>query len=122
MYGKNFCALWRSALSADDREGYVRMWSDSPMWGNPENCSRREAVNDAVGHIWDVAHMNVKAICKVTGMTQAALAQRFCINKRTVESWCGSQTRECPDHVRLLMAEALGILDRAELNTLMEMK
>lgn len=64
-----------------------------------------------LGQIWDAAHMDVRAICKAAGLSQVALAQRFCIPLRTVQNWCNGQ-RPCADYIRLMIAEALDIIQR----------
>lgn len=59
---------------------------------------------------WEAAHMSVKDICKAVGLTQAGLAQRFCIPKRTVEDWCRG-VRTCAPYIRLMMCELLGLIE-----------
>lgn len=105
---KTFYLLWGEALNASDRDIYVSEWSTSSIW--PENAELLE-IAGKLGQIWDTAHMSVKDICKATSMTQAALAQRFCIPKRTVEDWCRGIAK-CADYTRLMMAECLGLLER----------
>lgn len=108
MSNNDFYMLWGEALQTSDRDVYVAEWSTSSIW--PEDADLLETAGK-LGEIWDVAHMSVKNICKAAGMTQAALAQRFCIPKRTVEDWCRGIAK-CADYIRLMMAEALGILER----------
>ena len=60
---------------------------------------------------WDAAHMDVKSICRAAHLTQAALAARFGIPKRTVENWC-SGANKCPDYTRRMMCECLGLLEK----------
>ena len=108
MSDKNFYQLWGEALTSTDRDFYVSEWSTSSLF--PEDSDLLENA-EYLGKLWDVAHMSVKGICKAAGLTQAALAQRFCIPKRTVEDWCGER-RACSDYIRLMMAECLGLLSR----------
>lgn len=110
---KNFYLLWGDALQSDNRDRYVSEWSTSSIWGLPEELSDDDLLGaaDKLGQIWDIAHMSVKGICQAAGLTQAALAQRFCIPLRTVEDWSRG-ARKCPDYIRLMMAEALGIITR----------
>ena len=108
MSDKDFYQLWGEALTSTDRDLYVSEWSTSSIF--PEDSDLLENA-EYLGHLWDVAHMSVKDICKAAGFTQAALAQHFCIKKRTVENWCGGANK-CPDHTRLMMAECLGLLTR----------
>lgn len=72
-----------------------------------------EPVLPVPADVWDAAHMDVKSICRAAGLTQAALAARFGIPKRTVENWC-SGANKCPDYTRRMMCELLGLLSRPE--------
>lgn len=106
-----FNTLWAEALTTADRDAYVSDWALSSIWGDdPESEIPAERIA-YLGQIWDTARMSVKAICKAAGLTQAALAQRFCVPKRTVENWC-SGVSKCPDYTRLMMCELLGIVKR----------
>jgi DNA-binding transcriptional regulator YiaG len=106
-----FSILWAEALDATDRDAYVSDWALSSIWeDDPESEIPQERV-DYLRQIWDGAHMSVKEICKTVGLTQAGLAQRFCIPKRTVEDWCRGVSK-CPDYTRLMMMELLGLIRR----------
>lgn len=113
MTDKQFYLVWGEALVAGDRDTYVSDWATSSVWGMPEDLTDEEllAVADKLGNIWDAAHMGVKDICKAAGLTQAGLAQHFCIPKRTVEDWC-RRIAKCADYTRLMMIEGLGLLER----------
>ncbi|MBR2047148.1 MAG: helix-turn-helix transcriptional regulator [Oscillospiraceae bacterium] len=60
---------------------------------------------------WDAAHMSVKHICRAAGLTQTAAGQRFGIPWRTFSDWCRGVSK-CPDYIRLMMCELLGIFHR----------
>ena len=53
----------------------------------------------------------VKQICKMAGMTQSAMAERFGIPWRTFSNWC-RETNECPIYTKLMMQEILGLYRR----------
>lgn len=117
MSNHDFYTLWGAALVAADRDVFVVDWSTSSIWGCPEDLTDDELLRiaDYCGTMWDAAHMSVRQIKDTVGMTQAQLAERFCIPKRTVENWCaagGKESRNCPDYVRLMILEALGIITR----------
>lgn len=61
--------------------------------------------------VWDTAHMSITDIRKSAGLTQANMATRFEIAKRTIENW-DSGVSKCPIHTRLMMAELLGLIER----------
>ena len=105
-----FSALWADALTHTDRDAYVSRWMLSSIWGDdPESDISQDHI-DYLGRIWDVAHMTVAQIRATTGLTQGDFAERFCLSRRTVEDW--ESRNKCPNHIRLMMAEILGIIER----------
>lgn len=57
------------------------------------------------------APLTVREICAAASLTQAALAARFGIPKRTVEDWCRGVAK-CAPYIRLMMMECLGLIKR----------
>ncbi|WP_291235931.1 helix-turn-helix domain-containing protein [Frisingicoccus sp.] len=102
-----FAKLWKDALDQSDKELYIAEYG-YPEWFD-EISEDPDVVVDTLGNIHDVASMSVKDMVKKSGMSQAKFAEKFCIPKRTVESWCMGE-RSCPDYVRLMMARLLGYL------------
>lgn len=105
---KDYSTIWGEALAAPDRDMYVSEWSTSSIWTDGDDLLEVAAY---LGQLWDVAHMSVRDIRTAAGLTQAAMASRFCIPQRTIEDWCAGK-RTPPDYVRLMMAEALGLIRR----------
>lgn len=68
-------------------------------------------IADYLFRLWDAAHMSFQTVRTNAGLTQAGMAMRFCMPRRTVENWC-SGDRPVPDYVRLMMMEALGLVSR----------
>ena len=64
---------------------------------------------DALGNIWDVAHLTVRDIRQHLGLTQAAFAERFCIPRRTVENW-ERKGGHIPQYNILAYADITGML------------
>ena len=56
------------------------------------------------------APLTVREICTAAKLTQAALAARFGIPKRTIEDWCTGK-RACAPYIRRMMMECLGLLE-----------
>lgn len=110
---KDFYTLWGEALTSTDRDIYIAEWSTSSLWGDPENITDEDLLEQAayLGRLWDVAHMTVKDMCTAAGMTQEALGRHFCVPMRTVWDWCRG-ARTPTDYIRLMMAELLGLIDR----------
>lgn len=111
---KHFSRIWTDALTVSDRDAYVSDWALSSIWGDPEGAEIPAARLAYLGRLWDAAHMSVRDICAAADLTQRGLAQRFDIPQRTVESWCSTaaSSRTCPDYVRLMMIECLGLLPK----------
>lgn len=59
--------------------------------------------------LWQVANAPFKDFLVLLGLNQAKCAERFCIPLRTVQDWAGER-RTPPPYVRLMMAEAAGVL------------
>lgn len=112
MENKTLSLLWAEALTSDDCDRYVAEWSTSSIWGNMEDLTDDDLLTAAVKltQIWELAHMTVKEICKKANLSQSALADRFCIPRRTVEDWCRG-LRTPPDYIRFMMALLLELLN-----------
>lgn len=108
MTDKLFNTLWTAALDCADRDTYVSDWALSSAWGDaPEADVPADRVEE-LGHLWDAAHLTIRDIRAHTGLSQATFAVRYCIPRRTIENW-ESGDRQCPDYLRLLLAQATGI-------------
>ena len=60
--------------------------------------------------LWHVSNSPFKELLDRMGLTQTQCSTRFCIPLRTVQDWAGGR-RTPPPYVRLMMAEAVGLLD-----------
>lgn len=105
---KDFYTIWGEALASTNKELFAAEWSTSSVF--PEDADLLD-IAAYVDRLWNVAHMSIQDIRSAAGLTQAKMATRFCIPRRTIEDWC-TGTRVPPDYLRLLMAEALGIIKR----------
>lgn len=91
-----------------ERDAFVSDWALSNIWGDDINSPIPQDRLDAIGSIWDAAHLTIRDIRAKTGLSQAAFGERYCIPRRTIENW-ESGTRSCPPYVRLLLARAVGM-------------
>ena len=107
----NFYILFTAATKEQDRERYVAEWSASSIFYPDENSPDIDADEpaDALGNIWDVAHLTVRDIRQHLGLTQAAFAERFCIPRRTVENW-ERKGGHIPQYNILAYADIAGML------------
>lgn len=111
MTDKQFSTLLGGALADQDRDMYVSDWALSDIWGDPEGTDIPDDRIHSLGALWDVAHITIREIRAATGLSQVAFAQRFCIPRRTVENW-ESGASACPDYLRILLAQAVGLYTR----------
>ncbi len=113
MNDKQFSIVWAAALEESSRAAFVSDWALSSIFADPDEPVQdvpAELVEQLEG-IWDVAHMSVKDLRSVTGLSRTVFAERFCIPLRTVEDWEAAR-RNPPDYVRLMMAQLVGVLTR----------
>lgn len=111
MTDQQFHDIFGDALAASDRDAFVSDWAMSSIWEDSEDAEIPASRLDALGKVWDVAHMEIRYIRQHTGLSQAKFAIRFCIPTRTIEDW-ESGARKCPDYTRLLLAQAVGAYRR----------
>lgn len=92
-----------------DRDAYISDLSLSSMWGEDANPL---LVAGDVASIWDAWHMSIKELRAVTGLSQVAFGRRFLVPVRSIVNWetPGTNHRDCPPYVRMLIADALGLL------------
>ena len=62
--------------------------------------------------IWEAYHMTIRDLRTAAGLSRMEFSRRFHIPIRTIENWecTGPNARECPVYVRLLIAEAIGLM------------
>lgn len=106
MNEKMFYDIFMDAQFDVCRDQFVSDWALSTAWGEPEDAEIPTDRIEQIGAIWDIAHTTIRDIRAKTGLSQAAFSRRFCIPRRTVESW-ESEERHCPPYVRLLLAKAV---------------
>lgn len=106
----DFYTLFGAATAEQDRERFISEWSTSSIFYPGENVPgiNAEELADALGNIWDVAHLTTRDIRQHLGLTQAAFAERFCVPRRTVENW--EYKDKNPTYYILALAELVGLL------------
>lgn len=115
MTCKLYAQLMAAADKSDDRDAYISEWSMSDVFGArvPGDVEWMERV-DALGRMWDAAHLTIKRIRAASGLTQAAFANRIVASVRTVEAWEYRHSK-CPLFVRLILAERFGLYQPPDL-------
>ena len=109
MTDKQFYSIFSDALSNEgaSREAFVSDWALSSIWDDDGQDIPEDRIAE-IGDIWDVAPLTIGDIRQHTGLSQAKFATRFCIPRRSIEDW-ESGARKCPDYLRLLLAQAVGL-------------
>ena len=108
-----FSALFSAALKTNDRDEYISDWALSSEWGDAEDAEIPSQPISDLGGLWDVAHVTIRDLRAHTGLNRTAFALRYLIPYRTVENWERGDS-QCPDYVRLLLAQATGYYRRPE--------
>lgn len=108
-----FSALFSAALKTDDRDEYISDLAISSEWGDAEDAEIPSQRISDLGALWDVAHVTIRDLRAHTGLTRTAFALRYLIPYRSVENWERGDS-QCPDYVRLLLAQVTGFYHRPE--------
>lgn len=92
-----------------DRDAFVSDLSLSSAF--PEESDLTETVSE-LSMIWEAYHMTIRDLRTAAALSRSEFSRRFCIPIRTIENWecTGPNARECPVYVRLLIAEAIGMM------------
>ena len=106
-----FQTLWEDAFICTDPDAYVSDWALDYVWGDDPEDEIPEARIEMLRRLWDVAHCSILDIRQHAGLTQKAFSERYLIPKRTIGNW-ETGANECPDYLRLLLAEASGMYHR----------
>lgn len=116
MTGRELTLCWTEAANYSDADAYVSDLALSSVWGDDPEVEVPASRLDDLRQIYAAARASVRELRQAAGLTQAQLAQRFGIPKRTIENWeaTGDNARTCPDYIRRMMAELLGQLPRVE--------
>lgn len=92
--------------------GFQEAFNAAPRYDSPDTYAAE--FGDAARPLWGVACLPFRDFLALTGYTRAGLARRYCIPLRTVDDWL-AEKRNPPPYVRLLLAEATGIVNREDL-------
>jgi hypothetical protein len=104
---RSFCV--REMPRFADRDAYISELALSSIWGNDAEADIPPERLETLGKLWDACHRSVREVAAAAGLSQAGLADHFCIPLRTVQNWC-SGINQCPTYTLLMMQEMLGLL------------
>ena len=103
-----FAEIWADALQIPDIDAFVSDWALSSAL-LPEDQDIDPELVRQLRILWHVAHDPFKDLLKLMDLTQTRCSVRFCIPLRTVQGWANG-TRQAPPYIRLMIAEATGLL------------
>ncbi len=103
-YGETSCYSEADAFASDI--------ATSVPFVDPEDENRSVDMDvfDQMHTLWEVARLPFAEFLSLLKLTPSLCATRFCIPWNTMEDWMNGTT-DVPPHDRLMMAEAMGILD-----------
>lgn len=108
MTNKQYAVCVAESANYDDLDAYVSDMMLSSVWGAVEDTVSHAARREELRSIYTAATRTVREIVAAAGMTQAAVTDRLCIPRRTLQDWCRG-VRECPLYTRLMIQQCLGI-------------
>lgn len=109
FFAKLYNTAVSESLNCSDRDAFTSDFCLSSIWGDGQDADvDLSARSEWCGQLWDATHRTFKDIARESGLSQRALAQRFCIPLRTAEDW-GRGASSCPIYTRLMMQECLGL-------------
>ncbi len=110
MTDRQFLECYRESKNYTDADAFASDMALADIWGDPEGCADipQERI-DELYRVWDALHRSVRDIWQASGMSQRGLAEKFCIQYRTMEKWCCGD-RVPPDYVCIMMQRLLGLL------------
>ena len=108
MTDKLFAEIWADAQEINDIDAFSSDWALSSAL-LPEDAEMDPDLWQQLRTLWEVAHLPFRDLLGRMGLKQIGCSTRFCIPLRTVQGWALGE-RECPSYVRLMMAEATGLV------------
>jgi hypothetical protein len=111
MTDKQLSDIWADAQTAPDPDAFASDWALSSAALDPEDPDQEIDLErfEQLRTLWHVAHDPFRDLLRRLGLRQIDCATRFCIPIRSVQDWTGER-RTPPPYLRLMMAEAVGLV------------
>lgn len=101
MTDKQIYMMTGEASNYTDRDSFVSDMALSSVWGNDlEEISPDRVKQCSI--LWDSVNLPFSELRARMGLTQAQMAERLCVPRRTLENWEYRGT--CPVYIRILIA------------------
>lgn len=101
MTDKQIYTLAGEASNYTDRDAFVSDMALSSVWGNDFEEISPYRVKQC-GILWDAVNLPFSELRARMNLTQAQMAERLCVPRRTLENWEYRGT--CPVYIRILIA------------------
>lgn len=104
--------ITRDAVSREcSRDEFISLWESNSDYIIPSkkglNADSRMRADVAL--IWDRVHLSLREIRELRGLSQSDLAGHLGVPVPVIEEW---EKDGCPDYLRLLISEVLGLIKR----------
>ncbi len=110
MTDKQIYTYYGEAAHYTDPDAYASDVACSLLDPDDPDQEPDAALFDQLRTLWHVANDPFKGLLRRMGLSQTQCAVRFCIPLRTIQDWAGER-RGCASYLRLMMAEATGVVD-----------
>ena len=108
MTAKQYYFCVSAVANYSDPDAYVSDLALSTIWDDTPDAPIPPERLENLRNIYTAAARTPKEIVSLSGLSQAAFAERWCIPRRTVEDWCRGIAK-CPLYTRLLVQQSLGL-------------
>lgn len=108
MTAKQYYFCVTESANYKDIDAYVSDVALSTIWDSAPDASIPPARLENLRSIYTAATRTTKEIVSLSGLSQAAFAERWYIPRRTVEDWCRGIAK-CPLYTRLLIQQCIGL-------------
>lgn len=101
MTDKQIYMMAGEASNYTDRDAFVSDMALSSVWEDDLGEIPPDRVEQC-GILWDAVKLPFSELRARMGLTQAQMAERLCVSRRTLENWEYRGT--CPVYIRILIA------------------
>lgn len=110
MTDKQIYQLYGETANYDDPDAFASDAALSLLDPDEPGQEVDMALAGQLRTLWDIYHLPFRELLARMGLNQSGCSRRFCIPMRTVQGWA-LEERTCPSYIRLMMAEAVGLLE-----------
>lgn len=113
MTDKQIYRLYGEAVNYTDPDAFASDAALSLLDPDDPGQEADAALFEQMRTLWHVINDPFRSLLERMGLSQSGCSRRFCIPLRTIQDWAGN-LHSSPPYIRLMMAEAVGLLDIRE--------